>query len=100
MEKRLLLAAVLSLAILAAWELLLPKPRKAPQAAPTTVPTAPAEAFATPTAPSPAAAEAPVGKLPPPVSGRAEEKAVIENGLVRATFSSRGGVLSSLVLLR
>jgi YidC/Oxa1 family membrane protein insertase len=102
MEKRLLIAAALSLAVLAAWELLLPKPKRAPQPAPATIqPTAPpAPATASGPAPSSEASVAPSRNLPPPVSGRAEEKTVIENGLVRATFSNRGGVLASLVLFK
>ncbi|HKD11562.1 MAG TPA: protein translocase component YidC, partial [Thermoanaerobaculia bacterium] len=89
MEKRLLLAAALSLAVLAAWELLMPKPKRPPQPAP------PAAASASGPTPAAEASPAPDRNLPAPVSGRAEEKAVIENGLVRATFSSRGGVLAS-----
>jgi YidC/Oxa1 family membrane protein insertase len=42
----------------------------------------------------------PATGLPAPVAGREEETAVIENGLVRATFSNRGAALGSLLLLR
>lgn len=101
MEKRLLLAAALSLGILAAWELLLPKARKPAQAPPPAVSAAPAAVSTAVASPAPAAAEpAPALNLPAPVSGRVEERAVIENSLVRATFSSRGAVLTSLVLSR
>src|SRR5262245_44550609 len=106
MEKRLLLAAALSLAVLAAWEFLIPKPpkpapRPAPPAAVTASSTAaPADAASNPlpaaTGSAPAAAP---GSLPAPVSAKAEEKTVIENPVVRATFSSKGAVISSLVLL-
>jgi YidC/Oxa1 family membrane protein insertase len=99
MEKRLLLAAVLSLAVLALWELLIPRPKK--PAAPNT-----SVAGATPAAVSPspqnAAQPAPVAKpvsLPPPVAGREEPPVIVENSLVRATFSNRGAVLTSIVLL-
>ncbi|HKF43052.1 MAG TPA: membrane protein insertase YidC [Thermoanaerobaculia bacterium] len=105
MEKRLLLAAVLSLAVLAAWEFLVPKPPKpAPRPVPPPAATAP---VATAGSSTPAASEvaatasaAPARNLPAPVSGRAEEKPVVENALVRATFSNKGAVLSSLVLLQ
>jgi YidC/Oxa1 family membrane protein insertase len=102
MEKRLLLAAALSLAVLAAWELLIPKPKRPPQPVPPAVQATapPAAASASGPAPAAEASPAPARNLPSPVSGRAEEKVVIENGLVRATFSSRGGVLASLVLLK
>ena len=103
MEKRLLLAAVLSLAVLAAWEFLVPKPPKpVPSAVPSPIATvaAPAAASTNPPESGSAAVPAPSRNLPPPVSGRAEEKPVIENPVLRATLSSKGGVLSSLVLLR
>jgi YidC/Oxa1 family membrane protein insertase len=104
MEKRLLLAALLSLAVLAAWELLVPKPKRPPVAPASSAPPPVATALpgaSTEDAASPRAAQAaPPRSLPPPIAGRAEEKAVVENGLVRATLTSRGGVLSSLVLLK
>src|SRR5262245_5755006 len=102
MEKRLLLAAALSLAVLAAWEFLVPKPPKpAPRPAPPLEATAPAPrgTAANPPA-SPAASPAEVSRsLPAPVAGKAEEKTVIANPVVRATFTSKGAVISSLVLL-
>ena len=106
MEKRLLLAAALSLAVLALWEFVQPKPQKHPavRAAPATsasvaspgAPTAlPANAEVL-TAAAPARAE----PMPPPVAGRAEERPTLENDVVRAVFSNRGAVLTSLFLLR
>ena len=100
MEKRLLLAAVLSLAVLALWELLIPKPRK-PAAASTTGATA-VPAAVSPVSRSVGQPAAPAPRpvsLPPPVSGREEPPIVVENGLVRASFSNRGAILTSFVLL-
>lgn len=107
MQKRLLLAAALSLAVLALWEVLVPKPQKpttnaaaagAPAAAVT-----PGVSTAAPTSAAlPAASTAALRqeRLPAPIAGRAEEVATVENGVVRATFSNRGAVLKSLLLLR
>jgi YidC/Oxa1 family membrane protein insertase len=107
MQKRLLLAAALSLAVLALWEVLVPKPQKpttnaaaagAPAAAVT-----PGVSTAAPTSAAlPAASTATLRqeRLPAPIAGRAEEVATVENGVVRATFSNRGAVLKSLLLLR
>ena len=106
MEKRLLLAAALSLAVLALWEFVSPKPQKPPagRAAPATaaasvaspgVPTAlPANAELT------ASAAAKAEPMPAPVAGRAEERPTLENDVVRAVFSNQGAVLTSLLLLR
>ena len=78
MQKRLLLAAALSLAVLALWEVLIPKPRPpagnpvapagAVSAAPTGVPAA-APTDAAVSAPSAAAQSAQKESLPPPVAG-------------------------------
>ena len=114
MEKRLFLAAGLSLGILLLWEGVIAK-RIAPPPRPTPVPAITAAAGAgspastapgaSPTAPSsgagstaPAAAEAPASV--PPVAAAAEQTVILENGLVRATFSNRGGILVSYVLLK
>jgi YidC/Oxa1 family membrane protein insertase len=107
MEKRLLLAAALSLAVLAFWEFVQPKPQKPPpgRVAPATagasaaslgLPTALPISAEVSTAPAPASAE----PLPAPVAGRAEERTTLENDVVRAVFSNRGAVLTSLFLLR
>ncbi|MGE5276780.1 MAG: membrane protein insertase YidC [Acidobacteriota bacterium] len=96
MEKRLLLAAGLSLAVLLLWELVVPKPKPVPaSAAPARSPRAAVSPVATaaPPAPAPGAATAPVAA--------AEETAtVLENGLLRLTLSNRGAVISSVVLPR
>ncbi len=101
MEKRLLLAAVLSLAVLALWELLIPKPKRPATATPSVAGVTPAAVSPAPAAQSaaqPARAPQPVS-LPPPISGREQPPVVVENNLVRASFSNRGAVLTSLVLL-
>ena len=112
MEKRLFLAAGLSLGILLLWEGVIakriaPPPRPAPPAAVTAragagSTTSPAPG-SSPVAGAPDAA-APSGAVAaasvPPVAGAAEETVSLENGLVRATFSNRGGVLISYLLLR
>jgi YidC/Oxa1 family membrane protein insertase len=98
----LLLAAVLSLAVLALWEFLVPKPKRpATASAPGTGSAPPAVSPVSRSAGQPAAA-APAPRpmsLPPPVSGREEPPVVVANSLVQASFSNRGAVLTSLVLL-
>jgi YidC/Oxa1 family membrane protein insertase len=107
MQKRLLLAAALSLAVLALWEVLVPKPQKpATNAAAAGAPAAadtPGVSTAAPTSaalPEASTAALRQERLPAPIAGRAEEVATVENGVVRATFSNRGAVLKSLLLLR
>ncbi|HEX4441004.1 MAG TPA: membrane protein insertase YidC [Thermoanaerobaculia bacterium] len=99
-SRRLLLAAGLSLGVLLLWEWLAPKPpRKPPAAVPTAVA---ATSAATPgpsgssNAPAPATLAAPVAA--PAVAAESESTETIENPVLRATFSNRGGVLSSLIL--
>jgi YidC/Oxa1 family membrane protein insertase len=108
MEKRLLLAAAISLAILVAWEWIAPKPARR-TAAPNPVPTASQPAEAPPASPaaeavptrSAAEKPGPTEKEPPraPVSAPAETETTISNGVFRATFSNRGAVLTSFVLI-
>ncbi len=100
MEKRLLLAAALSLAILVAWEWMVPKPARPPAAAPAATPAAAAAPTAPVSAPAPAATVAAPVALPPPASADAETTATIGNELFTATFSNRGGVLTAFVLAR
>ena len=100
MEKRLLLAAALSLGVLLCWEWLGPKPARRPLS-PSAVPTAAATAVAA-APPSSAAAgttsEKPAEPLPAPASAEAESSITVSNDLVHATFSNRGAVLTSFVL--
>src|SRR5438552_737276 len=107
MEKRLLIAAALSLGVLALWEFLQPKPQKPP--AGRLVPATSVASVTSPGSPTavPASAEvltaaAPSRSepMPAPVAGRAEERATLENDVARAVFSNRGAVLTSLFLLR
>jgi YidC/Oxa1 family membrane protein insertase len=104
MEKRLFLAAGLSLGILLLWEgviakRVLPPPRPAvPTASAPAAGATPSTAAGAPEAvpPAPSSAPGPVE----PVAAAAEQTVVLENGLVRATFSNRGGVLVSYLLLQ
>jgi YidC/Oxa1 family membrane protein insertase len=92
-EKRLLFAALLSLGVLVLWSWLGPQPAKR-MALPVPTPGAVV-------APTPVPAAAPV---PAPgamrIAGTQEGLTTIENDVMRATFSSRGAVLTSLVLRR
>jgi YidC/Oxa1 family membrane protein insertase len=104
MEKRLFLAALLSLAILLIWEWVVPKPSRPTAAVSAVTSTAPASPASTEThpqtAPKAAAATSQPETLPEPISATAEESTAIENGFVRATISNRGGVITSFRLLR
>jgi YidC/Oxa1 family membrane protein insertase len=97
LEKRLLIAAGLSLAVLVLWELVVPKPKPAP------VPPAAARAASTAAARTADAAPTAVAALPtvpatPPVSAAAETSTVLDNGSVRLTLANRGGVIASAIL--
>jgi len=97
LEKRLLLAAGLSLAVLIVWELAVPKPKRPAPRSPAPVstalasPAAVAGVAAAPSAPTLASA---------PVAAATETSTVIENGVVRLTLTNRGAVISSAVLSR
>ena len=105
MEKRLLVAAALSIAVLLLWDLIAPKPPKPSPAAPS----APNETAAT-VSPSPAAEPAPAPSTTPlaaspasaiaPVAAAAPAIVAIERPLYRAVIDNRGGVLTSFVLRR
>jgi YidC/Oxa1 family membrane protein insertase len=109
MEKRLLLAAFLSVAVLLIWEALAPKPparAPAPPGKPAAAsPAAPGAAAATSSGPPAPAVEAPA---PPPaapalvggepIGASAAEVVTIDRPLYRARLSNRGGVLVSFVL--
>lgn len=107
-NRRLLLAAVLSMVILIGWQFLFPP---AEVRAPEPVPTAaeappPGEATVAPGPPPVTAAEsatpAASSAVPaqPAVEAAAEERRVLENEEVRAEFSNRGGELVSFRLKR
>ena len=96
MEKRLLVAAFLSLGVLLLWEWLGPKaPRRAAAPVAATPGAAVLPTAAVPV-PSPAVAPAAVE----PIAGTREGLTTIENSVARATFSNRGAVLTSFVLLK
>ena len=117
-NKRLLIAAVLSMAVLFVWQMLFPPPEATPP--PRSAVSAPA-AGASATAPSgaatlpgtagaatgaaasdPAAASAanagvtPAAPALPPVAATEERREVLENDALRAEFSNRGATLVSL----
>jgi YidC/Oxa1 family membrane protein insertase len=107
MEKRLLLAAALSLAILMLWEWIVPKP---PRPVTPVVPTPKAAAASDPGQPaSTSASAAPAASLasePAAQAAAAPESAgeqttvTLANELFRATFSNKGAVLESFVLTK
>lgn len=103
-NRRLLVAAVLSVAILLVWQALFPPPKPMPQAPPASVATSSPAAPVTPGAapsPAPAPAAAPAADATAdaaPIVATAPEQVVLENDLVRAEFSNRGAQLVSLQL--
>ncbi len=100
-EKRLLLAAALSLVILLLWTKIFPEPQRPAGSHPPPSPTAASSAEATESktaAPAPQASQtAPVAA---PIAAAEETLVTVENGLLRAAFSNRGGVLTSLTLVK
>jgi len=100
MEKRLLVAAALSLGVLLLWEWAGPKPPKrvAPVVAPTPAATAAPVAGSPAPVGSPEVSAAPSASLPAPASAEAETLTTVSNGVFKATFSNRGAVLTSFVL--
>ena len=103
MEKRLLLAFVLSAAILLAWSILFPPPqRPVAPAEPGGEPQAPAVEQAEPEEPDEGAGEVeeePVGEAEPAMVAAAEERVVLSNGVVEVALTNRGAALSSYRLL-
>lgn len=98
MERRLLVAAALSLGVLLLWEWVGPKPPRRP------IPPVPTPA-AVASSPSPSGAgpasetaAVPAAALPPPASAESETLTTLSNGVFRATFSNRGAALTSFVL--
>src|SRR6266705_1479855 len=105
MEKRLILAAALSLGVLLLWEwLVVPRTPQRPRLAPTPLAplasSAPLASTSVPVTPGVAAPPAPARPLPPAVSARAEETTTLGNSVLRVRLSNRGAVLQSLVLLK
>jgi YidC/Oxa1 family membrane protein insertase len=105
MEKRLIVAIVLSFLVLLGYQFLIVKPKqKAEMQAATTAETAaPPEAQTTSQAPPAGSETKPAAPVPAPqslpaVSGSAEEEIVVETSLYRAVWSNRGAVLKSWAL--
>jgi YidC/Oxa1 family membrane protein insertase len=101
MEKRVLLAMVLSLAVLYGYQMIFAPPKPKPAGAPGA--TASQQLPANPAVEKPAAVSpppAPVATAQPLVADTGERDIVVENDAVRAVFSTRGGVLKSWRLKR
>jgi YidC/Oxa1 family membrane protein insertase len=105
MEKRLILAIVLSFLVLFGYNALFNKPNKAVQNPPapvTAAPTAPvpgaAAAAVKKEEPKPAPAEPAQAPNPQAVAGTAETDVVVDTPLYRAIWSNKGGVLKSWTL--
>ena len=106
MERRLLVAILLTFIVLTVYQWMMPTPPLQPGAKPG----ATAGAGAASTAPSAsgaqgssASAAAPAPVLPPVetvLADTAERRIAIDNGLVHAVFSNRGGVLASWQLMQ
>jgi YidC/Oxa1 family membrane protein insertase len=93
MERRVLLAVVLSFLVLFGYQALIVKPNVKPPVPAATTSTAPAAAapVEAPIAPPP-----PTGPVPTVLAGEsAERRIVIETSRVKATFSNRGAILES-----
>jgi YidC/Oxa1 family membrane protein insertase len=95
MEKRVLLAVILSFIVVMGYQVLFPPPKPEPKptaAAPASAP--PAAAQATPPLPAPMPAEA-KPTAAPVVADTEERDVTFENDSVRAVFTTRGGALKS-----
>jgi YidC/Oxa1 family membrane protein insertase len=104
MEKRLLLAFVLSAAILLAWSIIFPPPqRPAPPPEPVAEPTAAVEErteLSEPTEEAPTAEEETAAAVFEEAMGAvAEESVVLSNGVMEVVLTNRGAALSSYRLL-
>ncbi len=97
MEKRVLLAVVLSFVVLYGYQALFPPPKPAPPGAQPSKPATPAQRSTPgPAAPAPPPVEttsAPAAETL--VTDAAEREIVVENASVRAVFTTRGAVLKS-----
>jgi YidC/Oxa1 family membrane protein insertase len=105
MEKRVILAVVLSFIVLYGYQAMFPPPAPEQPGTAATQPVPPAPSpSGTPTAPSPAAQPGAAGGETPALENTAvatvvadteEREVVVENPYVRAVFTSRGGALKS-----
>jgi YidC/Oxa1 family membrane protein insertase len=109
-NRRLFLAILLSLAVVVAWQWLVPatppphRPEPVAQPVRTAQPAAPPTAAGTGATGTPAAAPSSAAPQPAPGSGtpisaEREERAILENGSVRAVFTNRGAQLLSLTVI-
>ena len=98
MEKRVLLAIVLSFLVLYGYQLLVPPPK--PQPRPATPAPAPAPATAEPQAVEREKEPESAPAAQPLVADASERDIVVENGAVHAVFTTRGGVLTHWRLKR
>ena len=101
-NRRLLIAALLSVGVLFLWQVLFPPPE--PPQRPAEAPASAAAPVAAPTTPAVATAPAAPGEgasapALAPVADTAERRVVLENTHLRAEFSNRGAALVSLTLL-
>ena len=100
MERRLLLAILLTFVVLTAYQWMLPKPAPLPPQSGGAA--SPGGATSAGSAPAAAAPTAPAVQLPPVetvVADAAEKTVTVDNGVVRAVFSNRGGTLVSWQLI-
>lgn len=101
MEKRVLLAVVLSFVVLYAYQALVPPPAPVPtRPAPSTQTAPPAVGVERPDPAAPAVSPPPVPVAQALVADAADREVVVENDAVRAVFSTRGAVLKSWKLKR
>ena len=112
MEKRVLLAVVLSFLVLVGYQMVVPSPPRKPPTPVAATPQASDAAGSQPGAPATVPAAPPVDaaspSTPPPVtpavaaaiSEAAEREIVVQSGAVRAVFSNRGAVIKSWQLPR
>jgi YidC/Oxa1 family membrane protein insertase len=98
MEKRVLLAIVLSFLVLYGYQLLVPPPK--PQPRPATPAPAPVPATAEPQAVEREKEPESAPAAQPLVADASERDIVVENGAVHAVFTTRGGVLTHWRLKR
>jgi YidC/Oxa1 family membrane protein insertase len=92
-NRRILVATVLSVAVLIVWQFAFPPPKKAP-APPPAPPPAAETARAPPTGPAPAPSPA----VPAPPKDAPEERVTLDGNGFKATFTSHGGAVRSLLL--
>jgi YidC/Oxa1 family membrane protein insertase len=100
-EKRLLLAAALSLGVLLLWTKLFPQPERPSVAQPSPAPAASSSPVAATGSAVARGLETPQARpAVEPVAAAEEALTTVENDFLRASFGNRGGVLTSLVLLK